>query len=160
MATVQRQARLMEAMARFNQAHTADPTAARAAALQQIREAHTHFRAQQSKPTVEFSLAQREGDHVVSLLQHRQTGMERLPPLPFNTERAEPMRRALLGQAGAMVGVNYRGQTVLVAYEPVRGLDLGLVAQMDRARPGCPSYQGSGQGASSDRTCGKRARSC
>ncbi|MFQ5763381.1 MAG: PAS-domain containing protein, partial [Rhodospirillales bacterium] len=53
------------------------------------------------------------------------------PSVPFASNRAEPMRRAILGQSGTMIGRDFRGVQVLAAYRPVPQLDLGMVAEID-----------------------------
>ncbi len=41
------------------------------------------------------------------------------------------MRQALLGNSGTLIGLDYRGETVLAAFEPVAVLNLGVVAKID-----------------------------
>ena len=41
------------------------------------------------------------------------------------------MRRALNNERGWMIGADYRGERVVAAFEPIKELDLGLVANLD-----------------------------
>ena len=130
---VQSQARLIEAIARFDTVHSQDanPRGAAAATLAQIIDAHAHY--QGFGETGEFTLARREDDDIVFLLSFRHENPGVQQRLPFRGELAEPMRRALEGKTGSLVGLDYRGVRVLAAHEPVAGLDAGIVAKIDLA---------------------------
>ncbi|MCA9467554.1 MAG: hypothetical protein KC643_19205, partial [Nitrospira sp.] len=81
--------------------------------------------------TGEITLGRREGDQIVWILPHRHLDLDHPQPIPFTGHLAEPMRLALSGKSGTIVGLDYRGVTVLAAYEPVQTLDLGLVSKID-----------------------------
>ncbi len=133
----QSQARLMEAVARFDSAYSSDyPEGSQAATLSQIIDAHSQYMG--FGETGEFTLARREGNTIVFLLSHRHFDLEHPRPVPLSSELAEPMRRALSGQSGTVIGLDYRGELVLAAYEPVRELDLGIVAKIDLAEVRLP----------------------
>ncbi|MBT6276889.1 MAG: hypothetical protein HOI95_22480 [Chromatiales bacterium] len=53
------------------------------------------------------------------------------------------MRRALDGQAGTIVTVDYRGARVVAAFEPIDVLNLGIVAKMDLAEIRAPFLHAS-----------------
>jgi two-component sensor histidine kinase len=133
METAQSQARLIEAVARFDTDYSEDyPEGSIAATLSQIIDARKQYKG--FGETGEFTLARREGDNIVFLLNHRHQSIDALDnpkPVPFDSELAEPMRLALSGKSGTMVGLDYRGETVLAAHEPVSELDLGIVAKID-----------------------------
>jgi len=134
---VKSRARLVEAVARYDTAHGTDhPGGPAAATLSQLREAHERFAG--FGETGEFVLARREGGRIRFLLRHRQGGLAPQPDVPLASERAEPMERALRGESGTVVGLDYRGKTVLAAYEPVAVLDLGMVAKIDLAEVRAP----------------------
>jgi signal transduction histidine kinase/outer membrane protein TolC len=97
--------------------------------LNQIREAHERF--QGFGRTGEFVLATLEGDRIVFLLRHRHSDMENPTAIPIDSKLAEPIRRALHGESGTVVGLDYRGERVLAAYEPLDGPGLGIVAKID-----------------------------
>lgn len=124
-------ARIIESMARFDKQHSMDNVegGAFAATMLQIREAHKRFEG--FGESGEFTLARREGDRIVFLLSHRHADLGDPAPVPFDSSFAEPMRRALKSESGTLVGLDYRGELVLAAHEPVAVLDLGIVAKID-----------------------------
>jgi PAS domain S-box-containing protein len=131
----QSQARLLEAVARFNSQHYGaehTPEEAFDVVLSQMRDAHERFRG--FGETGEFTLAKLEGDQIIFLLRHRHYDLDNPEPVSFSsTDIAEPMRRALAGESGTVVGLDYRGEKVLAAYEYVAELNLGIVAKVDLA---------------------------
>jgi len=128
--TVMCQARLIESVASFDAVYSQDyPEGSTQATLQQIADAHARHVG--LSETGELTLARREGDHIVFLLRHRHADLDQPNPVPFDSKSAEPMRRALSGQSGTMVGLDYRRIRVLAAYEPVAILNLGIVAKID-----------------------------
>ena len=139
--TAQSQARLIEAVARFDAAHEkvdpgSFPKGSSSATLSQIIDAHKHYKG--FGETGEFTLARRVGDHIVFLLRHRHYDLDQPKPIPFDSNLAEPMQCALYGQSGTLVGLDYRGMKVLAAYEPVAELNLGIVAKIDLAEIRAP----------------------
>jgi len=135
--TAQSQARLIEAVARFDAIYSKNyPEGPKVATIKQIIDAHDNYRG--FGKTGEFTLAQREDDQIVFLLRHRHYDLNKPKPVPFHSELAEPMRRALSGISGSLVGLDYRGEVVLAAYEPVAVLDLGIVAKIDLAEIKAP----------------------
>lgn len=136
--TVQSQARLIEAVARFDAVHSPDvnPRGAAAATLDQVIDAHAHYKG--IGETGEFTLARREGDDIVFLLSFRHENPRVQQRLPFRGNLAEPMRRALQGKSGSLIGLDYRGVRVLAAHEPVDVLSAGIVAKIDLAEIRAP----------------------
>ncbi|MGD8531935.1 MAG: response regulator [Gammaproteobacteria bacterium] len=91
--------------------------------------------------TGEFVVARRTGEQIEFLTEFRfsEGGVRRT--VPINTEVAEPMRRALSDESGWMVGLDYRGEQVLAAYEPIGALGVGLVAKVDMREVRAPFVQ-------------------
>lgn len=144
--TAQSQARLIEAMARHDkryEGNVSDPEHGGffEETLKQVRDAHNQFEG--FGETGEFTLAQRVGNQIIFLLTHRHLDLENPEPVPFFSTLAEPMRRALSGKSGTVVGLDYRGTTVLAAYEPVQELDLGIVAKIDLSEIRAPFVKAS-----------------
>lgn len=145
--TVQSQARLIEAVAEFDSQNITNyPGGTREATLSQIREAHKNHVG--FGTTGEFVLAELEENRIVFLLRHRHGNTSSpasiAPPtsIPLNAKLAEPMRRALKGGSGTVVALDYRGETVLAAFEPVEVLKLGLVAKIDLSEIKAPFIEG------------------
>lgn len=135
--TAQSQARLIEAVARFDKIYSNDyPAGAREATLSQIRDAHTKYDG--FGETGEFVLASKEADRIVFLLSHRHYDLDKPKPVPWDSELALPMRLALSGKSGTVTGPDYRGQMVLAAFEPVSELNLGIVTKIDLAEIRAP----------------------
>ncbi len=124
-------ARIIESVAMYDQHNSVQALEGDAfsATLSQIREAHSRFEG--FGESGEFTLAHREENQIVFLLSHRHSDLDNPEPISIDSNFAEPMRRALSGESGTMVGLDYRGEMVLAAHEPVAVLDLGIVAKID-----------------------------
>ena len=130
---VKSRARLIEAIARNDvdesNENNEPESNAHARTLEQVISAHKNFHG--FGKTGEFTFARKNKDVIEFVLQQRHSNMENPLPVPFKSKLAEPMRRALLGHSGTVVGKDYRGQDVLAAYEPVSILNMGIVAKID-----------------------------
>lgn len=130
MVTAQSQARLIEAVARHDQRFwQPDIKAAIEATLSQIRDAHSRYAG--FGVTGEFTLARCNRDRIEFLLSHRHDGVYDPKAVPRSSGLAQPMQRALAGESGTMIGLDYRGARVLAAYEPIQMLEMGIVAKID-----------------------------
>lgn len=130
----QSRARMIEAIARHEIDNRAEDPLQQT--LRQLREAHGRFPG--FGDTGEFALARLEGTQIVFLISHRRHDTANPHPVPVEGDEAEPMRRALHGEAGSIVGPDYAGVTVLAAFEPVSDLNLGIVAKIDLAEIRAP----------------------
>jgi len=129
--TVKGQARLIEAIAMFDNLETNDnnPSLARQSTLEKVAAAYQEFEG--FGTSGEFVIARQNNNEIQFVLSLRHSQTPKLQTIPFNGLWAEPMRRALSGKSGVMTGLDYRGVEVLAAHEPVSILDLGLVGKMD-----------------------------
>jgi len=123
------QGRIIEAVAEFDAEHSPGfPGGPRAATFRQIQGAYGGHHG--SEKVGEFVVVRREGDVIVPVVHHHGSGtLDEPKSIHIDSEFAEPLRRALSGQSGVWVGPDSWGKTVLVAYEPVEKLAVGLVAK-------------------------------
>lgn len=129
--TVQSQARLIEAIARYDRLNPSNASIEEAfeATLSQITAAHDNFEG--FRETGELTLGRLEGSNIIFLLDRRNDDSQAYESIPIDAINAEPMRRALRGESGTLIGLDYRGAEVLAAYEPVAEFALGIVAKID-----------------------------
>ncbi|MBF0339422.1 MAG: PAS domain S-box protein [Magnetococcales bacterium] len=133
--TVESHARMIEAITRNEMTHLSahgvafDPADLEETVMRQVREAHHRFKG--FGETGEFTMGKMDGENIVFVLRHRHADQDEPLPVPMNSPRAAPMRQALQGESGVLIGLDYRGVTVLAAHEPVAILNLGVVAKID-----------------------------
>ncbi len=130
--TATSQARLIEAVARFDAIHSPNfPNGPIEATLNQLRDAHRNYEGMGE--TGEFTLGRFDSGEIIFLLSHRHDRLEDRESISLGSEIAVPMQRALAGESGTLVGLDYRGVRVLAAFEPVAELGFGIVAKIDLA---------------------------
>ena len=79
--------------------------------------------------TGEIVIGVLNGGDMEFLLPSRFTG--NLPaPVRFDGTKAGPMRHALSGRSGIVADLDYRGEAVVAAFQPIQALKAGLVAKM------------------------------
>lgn len=131
--SVKSRARLIEAIARYDQEesklHNRDIPVSHERTIAQVIDAHKNFAG--FGETGEFTLAKKGGDQIEFILRQRHSRLVVPKPVSFDSKLAAPMRLALFGHSGTIVGPDYRGEMVLAAYEPVSILNLGIVAKID-----------------------------
>jgi PAS domain S-box-containing protein len=97
--------------------------------LHDLLERHTDYLPKTR--TGEVVVARRERGTIIFLLlktSYKGAGPE---TMSLDSTQAQPMRRALMGLSGTMIGTDYHGKEVLAAYEPAPALGLGVVAKID-----------------------------
>ncbi|MEG3638619.1 PAS domain S-box protein [Magnetococcus sp. PR-3] len=134
----QSQARLIESMAHFDRTHHKHPFESTFA---QIKKAFKQF--PKLGNTAEFTVGKKQAGQVILLLRHRHEEMSEPQQLSLEAGPAEPMRRAVQGRSGTVVGPDYKGVQVLAAYEPIAILNLGIVAKIDIQELRAPYIHGA-----------------
>lgn len=126
-------ARLIESIARYDLSEYVKNNRIGSTAyertLSQVINAHRKFRG--FGKTGEFTMAKKDNEEINFILQQRHSIINLPKTIDFDSDLAAPMRLALLGHSGTIIGKDYRGETVLAAYEPVKILNLGIVAKID-----------------------------
>lgn len=143
--TVKSQSELMQSVARFDLQHSShyQPGGPEEATLGQILTAFQHL--PRISRTFEFVLARKSEDKIVFLATRTSGGLLPDFTLPLSSGLAEPMRRALAGESGSLIGLDYQGRTVLAAYEYVPVLQLGIVAKLDLSEIQQPFFRSIGE---------------
>jgi len=130
--TAKSNARLIEAIALSDQQHAEimhPGDATLESSLDHMKAAYEQFKFGRSG---EFTLAKKQGNQIVFIIRSHLAEMDIPDPVSFDeNDKAEPMRMALSGKSGWMIGNDYRGTNVMAAYEPVDILNLGIVAKID-----------------------------
>ena len=129
---VRSQARLMEAVAKFDAFFQSDTIkgTSREATLSQIRESHRNYIG--FGKTGELTLARRQDDIIIYLLPTFRDNVQLMPdPVAFESEFAVPMKLALEGNSGVIETLDYSGEKVLAAYEYLPFLEMGLVVKIN-----------------------------
>ncbi|MEO5338574.1 MAG: PAS domain-containing sensor histidine kinase [Magnetospirillum sp. WYHS-4] len=129
---------MIESVARFDAKFSTQvhPGGAVWATLGQITGAYLRYKG--LGETGEFVLGLRQKDAIVFLSSRENEALPSAPSVEAESELGEPMRRALKGQSGVMVALDYRGTKVLAAYEPIPALEAGLVAKIDWSEATAP----------------------
>ena len=126
------QARFIEAVGEFDAKHSPNyPGGPARATLTQVLRAREHFPG--FGETGELVLAHREGDRIAFLMTRQRHGAVEREGIRWGSSAAEPMRRALRGESGNLIGVDYRGERVLAVHQPVGVHGWGVVAKIDIA---------------------------
>lgn len=124
---------LIESVALHDRQHNHEdvPGGAEAATLSQIGRAHRNFGV--FGETGELTLAKHGEDNTMQFIFSHQHGiLAKGQSIPFDSKLAEPMRMALTSKTGGtIVGLDYREEMVLAAYEPIAVLNYGVVAKID-----------------------------
>lgn len=125
------QAILINAVATFDAQFSQrdHPQGAAAATFSILQAAHSKYPG--FGKTGEFTLGTLKDGNIIFLLSHRHFDFSEPVPIPWASNLGEPMRRALRGDSGVIVGLDYRGERVLAAYEPLPQLKAGIVAKVD-----------------------------
>ena len=136
----QSQARLMEAVARFDMEYSHNyPEGTEAATLSQFIDAHKRFEG--FGKSGEFLLARKKDNQIVFILSHRHTHLMVPKSLTIDSPLGIPFQRALDGESGTMVSPDYRNVETLAAYEPIKILNLALVVKIDLEEIRAPFYR-------------------
>jgi PAS domain S-box-containing protein len=83
--------------------------------------------------TGEFTIAEKRNDTIIFLLDHRNSSVSGKISVPFHGTIAIPMKKALSGETGTVIGKDYRNVKVLAAYTYIGELGWGAIVKIDMA---------------------------
>lgn len=135
---VSSQVELIQAVARFGKVYSTSAIdgGAEAATISQVVDAISQ--AEGIGDTGEFLFGVVDDGFIIFPSKLRYVDNTSLRISYENSQLSAPMRLALAGSSGTVVGLDYRGQTVLGAYLPIPELNAGFVAKMDIAEIRAP----------------------
>jgi diguanylate cyclase (GGDEF)-like protein/PAS domain S-box-containing protein len=81
--------------------------------------------------TGEVVIGRRKGGEIEFLLGRNFDDVHTPAHIQADSIAAEPMRRALAGETGSLIGSDYRGVMVIAAYQPLPDTGMGIVAKID-----------------------------
>ncbi|NQV55685.1 MAG: PAS domain S-box protein [Rhodospirillales bacterium] len=152
---VNSQVALIDTITQFNRYHFVEvmkesPQTAHDASIAQIVSARKSFSG--FGETGEFALARLEAEVIHFVLSNRQfdkisgakISFDMPLTVPQGSKLAEPMRRALAGKSGTIIGLDYQGNEVLAAYRPLPQLGLGIVAKINMVEVRAPFIHAGG----------------
>jgi|GEM_PF-5857376 len=121
------QARLFEAVSEFDSRQSPDfPGGSLNATKGQFEEAFKKLRG--FGDSGELILGIPNGDRFDLILSNKHSGLEKIS---ISASKAGLMQRAVSGQSGSAIALDYRGEKALAAFEPIRGLNYGIVIKVD-----------------------------
>ncbi len=137
-AMVNAQVSLIDAVARFDREHSSKAISGGAMAATKTQVVDGFSQLGGFGDTGEFVLGQRRGEQILFISEFRFNETDPRRIVPLTTDRAAPMRRALNEESGWIIGLDYRGERVLAAYEPIEEMGMGLVAKLDMREVNAP----------------------
>jgi signal transduction histidine kinase len=141
MDIVYSQKHLIEAVALFDSKYSKNDVEGGAfgATLSQVKDAHV--KKINFGETGEFLFAQLKNNKINFLIKLRHASEKDAKPIAYEGSKdAEPMRRALSGETGSIMALDYRSEMVLAAFAPIEILNIGIVAKIDLKEIQTPFY--------------------
>jgi len=125
------QSHIINAIARYDEKYgdRMHPEGATTATLNKIIAALKQYRG--FGKTGEIVVARLLENRIMYVYTQRESS-EDLELILMDSEGLEPMKRALQGDSGTMLGTDYRGQIVLAAFQHIPLLSLGLVVKVNK----------------------------
>lgn len=124
------------------------PETVREQVTKQISANHTNIEG--FAETGELLIGRLKDDKIIYSFGLHKSGKHVKPPIPIDSQFATPMRRALEGHSGTVIGLDHRGVEVMAAYKQIKPLKLGIVAKINIAELCAPFVRAgtiSGAGA-------------
>ena len=119
-------ASLIESISRFNLEHHDLVSSAYKETVDEVKEGLAPL-----SGTSEITIGKQAGNNIEFILRQKSSRRYEPFPIPFSSPLAEPMRLALSGLSGVIVGVDYKNEKVLAAYQPMPTFKMGVVVKIN-----------------------------